>query len=363
MAAWLAGFTAVVYGACWLDGALWIQGRDVGLLEDIPMALLLVSLLALVVTTVNLFDKLLKLAEALPEAAAADRTDTVEGPLERRMRGELERALAFIAIGTKRARWCFAATLGFATLLFYTFQIHIPLFAVQPVRGWAMIPERFPVAFGAGVVWACFWAVVVLGNVIWYAGSTAVVVFRLVHRSVESGAITIIPVSPDGKGGLSSVGAVSFATTLILASGMPFIVGWILVFGVDLNMMVGFPLYLAALLALFFVPLLAVHRAMQHAKESELARLGLAFRQEYSHLPPLAGLKAGLPPDLQAALRQSTAFLSRLDQLYRRAEMMPVWPFDVTTLARLFSLVVLPLILFLVQKFTENSLTRLLSLN
>lgn len=72
---------------------------------------------------------------------------------------------------------------------------------------------------------------------------------------------------------------------------------------------------------------------MKDARHAELARLAAMFCRAYGGLPlepEAAGTHvwdAG-----QSRLQDTVRYLSDVDRLYRRAEAMPLWPFNPTTL-------------------------------
>jgi len=140
---------------------------------------------------------------------------------------------------------------------------------------------------------------------------------------------------------------------------MLLIVAWLIAFGVNLQLAIGCVLYMLALVALFFLPLMSVHQAMSRAKERELSRCGRLFHDEYASLPRPESRAKETERTAVRSTRESVAYLGELDSLYRRVEMMPVWPFDVSTVTRFFSVIVVPLILFGIQLATEDALTKL----
>ena len=196
----------------------------------------------------------------------------------------------------------------------------------------------------------------------WYVLSTTFTLFPILYRYAKANRLIVIPIAPDGKGGLSAIGDVAFALTLIISAGMLLVVSWTIAIGVNTALCLGFAIYSLFLVGLFFLPLLSVHWAMKCAKESELHRLVWLFRHEYAKLPEGKDLAAKpLGSSVDSRNRESVDFLGQLLQLYRRVEAMAVWPFNFSVLWRFFSLIILPILLFIIQLLTENALSEMLT--
>ena len=347
------------YLVCWYDNCLVIDGPHVGLFADLVIVALLITLPAIVAATLRLLRHIESLLAVLPEVIA--RALGAGPSLERheRLRQESEWIRGRIGLRDRGGRLRHFVVLAVFAALVIVFQILIPIFLPQQRRAWALWPQRYPTAFVFASAWSAFYFVFVIGNAFWYAVATAFTVFPVIYRYAKQKRLVIIPVAPDGKGGLSPIGRVAFGLTLIAACGMPFVVGWMLVFGLDLPLLLGMSLYLVFLVLIFFGPLLSIHWAMKQAKEQELRRLALLFRKEYQKLPSLEQITMGLPHGGGQPLNTSMQMLSRIDQLYRRAEVMPVWPFSFDTLGKFLSLVLVPLLLALIQLATENAVSKL----
>jgi hypothetical protein len=197
--------------------------------------------------------------------------------------------------------------------------------------------------------------VLVIANAAWYALSSAVLIFVYLRRYTRGGQLVVVPVAPDRKGGLSILGRFSFSLSLLASTGLIFVIAWLLRFGIDLPLVLGFAVYIVALAGLFFVPLVSVHTAMKDARDAELTRIAALFRAAYERLPERP--QGSIGPGSHGELERTVHYLGHLDRLYQRAESMPVWPFSLTTLSQFFTLVVVPILLFIVQAASENWVT------
>ena len=159
----------------------------------------------------------------------------------------------------------------------------------------------------------------------------------------------------------TAMGSLSFGLTLTISCGMLLVLAWLIRYGIDLPLLIGFPLYILALTAIFFLPLQSVHLVMAQAKDMERRRIGGLFRSEYSRLPEISDVDAvSQDEETRCSVKIRMEYLADLDRLFRTVESMSVWPFNVSMLGQFFSLVAIPILLFIFQLFTENALTRML---
>ena len=163
-----------------------------------------------------------------------------------------------------------------------------------------------------------------------------------------------MPVAAEGRGGLTVLGRFSLAVSLLFSTGLIFVFAWLLVFGPTLALILGFTLYIVGLSVLFFFPLISVHSAMKDVRAAESEKLAMLFHEAYAQLPSGIGQLTGqerqvLRPDLERMVH----YLSDLDRLHHRAVTMPVWPVSSGTVTQFVTLVVVPLLLFVLQVVSE----------
>ena len=350
----LGAWYAVGYMICSRSGILVLPGDSAGFLEDIVLHAIFFMYMAMVGSILFLLRKLDSLLDQL-----ADFIDVPQDDLAHVVDGIRE----FVGLQSRRAVAWYTYLLTLMFVLVCIFQVIIPIFAPQEIRSWALMPDVYPGVFCFAVVWALFQWVVVVGNVLWYALSIALTVFPVLYRYAKKDSLEIVPLAPDGKGGLAPIGDLSYALTLTISCGMLLLVSWLVLFGIDLQMVIGFPLYILALTALFFLPLQSVHLAMKRAKDLEIRRIAGLFRLDYSELPEVRDLQEVQKDEHRhQSLRDRIEYLADLDRLFRRVETMSVWPFNVTMLRQFFSLILVPMLLFMIQLTTKGSLTRMLGL-
>ena len=96
----------------------------------------------------------------------------------------------------------------------------------------------------------------------------------------------------------------------------------------------------------------------ERAKQRELARWSLLFQREYEKLPDIVELSSETSAGNNASNHERIAFLSRTEYLYERITEMSVWPFEVGTFRKFFSLIIVPLVLFVIQLLIQGVMTQ-----
>jgi hypothetical protein len=349
----LIGLTVLI---CSIDGTLHIEGEDVGLTEDWFHPAMLLMFVWIHLACWRMFRDVEHLMREMDTVIITDDEHRTVGISRTQLHAQVRHIRRTMSILTPSSKRWYAAALGFMVLLVLTFQISIPLFAPQPAALWGLLPDDEPLTYiVVGIPWAVFMWVAMVGNFLWHTASMAVPLFSMIHRHTRAGRLRVVPLAPDGRAGLSSIGLVAFDLSLAYGAGLLPVAGWILCFGVDLPLIAGFAVYLVFLTAAFFGPLLAIHTSMKNAKQRELQRISRMFRAEYRSLSDVREkVDAGAPVEVNSQLRESVASMGALEQLYRRAEQMPVWPFDSGTLGKFMSLIGIPIALMVFERLTST---------
>jgi hypothetical protein len=334
--------------ACYREGTLDLLSPNVGLRGDLYVHVLLLVEVVVVASTMKLLVHVDALIEQLPSGILGDTDEMFQSK---------EAIQEFISLRNPKSRLWYRTVLGFCVLLVYIFQVHIPVFSPPTYVDWARRPDLHPLSFTAGLLGAIWLYVVVLGNILWYCLSTAFSVFPFIRACLERKNLLIVPVAPDGKGGLAQVGNVAFKMNLIASAGMLPVLAWMKLNGIDRAFTIGFFVYLVFLTGIFFLPLMSIHKAMLKAKEEELTRFAGLFNDAYLQVRTSIGQ---VDETSARTIRDNVEYLAYLEQLYRRAEAMPVWPFNFKILGQFTTLILLPLILFLIQLVSQNALASFL---
>jgi hypothetical protein len=188
---------------------------------------------------------------------------------------------------------------------------------------------------------APFWFLTVYA--ISYAAFNVGVTIIILRKTFRTQEIQLLPLHPDGCGGLGSMSQYSTKVALGIASiGLMLSAGTVLEIqqGTLLKaypVMVGIVGYIVFAPLFFFWPLGTAHEAMQEAKDSEMLRLAQQFDRLYDKVKREV---ADQDNDYEKSIKK----LEHLRKLYQIAQEFPVWPFDMRNLRRFFAVVTTPFI-------------------
>ena len=382
LSAWIAG----VLLANWIQGSLILE-EGIGLLEDVVMLFLLIMLPALVFLTRPLITRFETLVSGLPEFVLAHSLastgreqgeESVRASTFRRfsrsirtyflptqestssLKDDMTMMRDYVSLKTPQARRLHRLLIAAAVALVVIFQILFPIFIPKETLSWSLLPHAYPLAFSACILWSGFWMIVVIRCVAWYPIAICLTLFPMLSSYSKKRRILVRPIAPDGKGGLSGIGKVSFSITALASCGLLLSVPWIVVFGTNLPLMIGFPAYLMLLTGLFFLPLLSVHEAMDSAKSQELEKWAKRFQLTYENIEPTSNTSCEFSTEAgqtSTHLHLQLQCMEAIEHVYARAESMPVWPFDLRTLKQFLTVVLVPLLILVIQLITEDSIT------
>jgi|GEM_PF-2195575 len=265
--------------------------------------------------------------------------------LEQRIEQDIERVRNHISLRTWKSKFWYLIIMSFMAGLVYLMQFHVPLFTAnenQPY--WGLRPD-YPEVYAFASAWTAFHFIIVIGNVLWYLLSMGFTVFPMMYRYAKKGDVRVVPITPDGKGGMAPVGDFSFAMSIIVSTGMIFCVAWMSGVNMSISLIIGASLYVLLVTAIFFGPLLSVHNVMRDAREKDLEWWSELFIREYYILLDDKSVVEGSTEKISDEAGERIAHLSNIDRLYRRVESMPVWPFNFTIVARFFSVILVPLLI------------------
>ncbi len=348
----------ILYIVCKIDGTLKLSHGNIGFLTDLVFYTFLLIQIFMIAGLNSLFHKMNRLLDTSDCSLGIIRiirNYSLQSQDYIEQFRKIKNKISLHDTKTRQTYWCFMI---FWFVFILIFQVYIPIFKPQHIKSWAIWPQQYLFSFVFSTIYCLLSYGIVIGNIFWYVASSAIIIFSYIHKLVKDNDIEVIPVSPDGKGGLASLGNVSFTIALIAAQGLLFSVSWIIIYGIDLPSLIGLPAYFIVLILLFFGPLQSVHRAMKEAKNHELFYLSELFRVKYNSINELEDISACAKNKRNKGIFEE---LSYFEQLYHRAELMPVWPFDASTIRRFFSLIIIPLLVFLFQLFTQNALTKIMS--
>lgn len=344
-------FTAcylLIIPVCEFENCRVIPGIDAGLVEDLLNPALMLALVWMCLANHRMLDLLEKSLMSLPRMVHAPPDEVTR---------EAEAIRDFIGIRSPAGRIWHRVTVIFFAVLVLGFQGWGPLFAPAKGATWAVLPYDYPLAYAVGVLLALLIWVVLAANFTWYAMATAFRFFIVIYRSARAGRLVVLPLSPDGKAGLAVIGDLTFAVVFVLGGMLVPTIAYMVLFGLDWPVGIALGIYLVILSAGFTIPITFTHLAMQQVRHRELGRLAGAFYGVYRSLPPAdpaASVEAA--PVLELDTQRKFEVLCRLEQLYSRAESIPVWPVRFQTLSQFISLIGIPILLVILQSFIDKVL-------
>jgi hypothetical protein len=208
--------------------------------------------------------------------------------------------------------------------------------------GWNSLshPGQFVVTLIYLIVMLC----VVMPEIFFKYLHIVVVEIKLTRRLAKEDLIVVRPLAPDKCGGLRSLGELSLAFSYFL---LPFTLvevvhyfTWrVLTVGCILGLIAFVPLFVIV----FFVPLGVVHKVMAESKMESLHELSEKYLDVSRKI--VKDMKEGKNDEELVVNRE---LIEVLDNMYEKADRMPVWPFNIKTLSRFVSITIGPLgIIFL----------------
>lgn len=345
-------FAIIIISVCKLEGTWILSGDPVGLKEDHFMLALYFVLAFMGFGIVRALNRLDAFLESLQDMVSPNARPSVHD--------KAEWIKECVTAKNKKSKRFKTVLMVFMLCLFLYMQVIVPFLGFgEGEESWAMMPKVHSLSYSVAFFWTLFW-LSLLANFIWYCLSMAFATWWALRDYSNDGHLVVIPLAPDGKGGLSSIGDVSYAISISASSGVIGLIIWMNLFGTDLYFWIGAAGYAIVLLTLFFIPLMAVHGAMATARKNELHRLSDLFMDGYSKLKEYGDREGRSKFVSDPQIEESAGYLGNLDQLYSRAEAMPVWPFEAILLVRLIMVVVLPFVFGVLEGALGDPLLELL---
>lgn len=281
-----------------------------------------------------------------------DRLDDVQ---RRRYEQCVDEQVQMITLQGGRSRRWFTILWILGVFGYILFAIIYPIQSGQITgcKTWNFCFDRFPLMYFFGQFKDILVNIVFAPSVICMTVSITVAARRIVRFGAKEGLFTIVPLSPDGAGGLTPLGRLSLVLFYIVIVQLLYIVPTTLNLGFHIGYQILYPCFFAFAAFVFFWPLSAARGPMKRAKELEMERLAHLVNLSYENL------KHGLHVDSSGRIKgvDTLEHLEKLRQLYRDVRRMPVWPYDFTTLTRFSSIFAIPVIAFVLQMvFSTDSI-------
>ena len=176
------------------------------------------------------------------------------------------------------------------------------------------------------------------------------VIRAMFRRLTDDQVIRLRPLSPDNAGGLGMVGGYSLKMVYVLLPALVPLLLYVLFMPFTPIIMIGMIVYIPLVVLVFFYPLSGAHQAMKRYKTIELEYLAQEFNRAYDTFISRIG---GQDHQIDDEAAQAADLMGKLEELYDKANKMPVWPFNVQTLTRFGATVTIPLIIFAIDLLTN----------
>lgn len=153
---------------------------------------------------------------------------------------------------------------------------------------------------------------------------------------------SINPLAPDRVGGLRQLGQIALVFFYITIVQLLHFFATSLIHDFPPWHYFIYPIYFLFTIFIFFAPIYSVRKAMQMGKNRELKKINDAFLELSSNIN---------------YMKDDMALQKLLDfkNLYKEAEKMPVWPFDIETFSKFASVFLIPIIVLIVQLISDSN--------
>ncbi|MBU8913254.1 MAG: hypothetical protein KOO61_04470 [Spirochaetales bacterium] len=342
----------LLFVTSWLSGTLYLDGDALGYLEDYIFAFFFISLPAMVVLVAVLVNTLPGTLHSLKLVIRRAEGDTDEP-------GPTMQAGDFNAL-LKKFETKITGVKGWYRVLKYGGHAVGVLYALYALKS-----HYFAVDTYTYDIWSSqdhllnlaartIYEVVLFGVVVpalFYKFLMVLHTIRAMFRALtDTHVIRLRPLSPDNAGGLGMIGGYSLKMVYVLLPALVPLLLYVLFMPFTPIIMIGLIVYIPLLILVFFYPLSGAHQAMKRYKTVELEFLARQFNRAYDTFTSRVGSET-FQIDDEAA--QAADLMSKIEELYNKANKMPVWPFNVQTLTRFGATVTIPLIIFAVDLLTN----------
>lgn len=202
----------------------------------------------------------------------------------------------------------------------------------------------YPLGFGSYTFYTFLMVGIVIPLISWRIIATIIILKKVFTILSHANAIKLRPLSPDNSGGLSSISKISLSMTYIVMIPMLLMFVGIIYLGFTHIAAISVPVYVTVLLLIFFLPLGTAHEIMSKSKELELHKISQEFNRAYDMIMENIAKKG-----LVVEEKELIETMGSLRNMYNEAKKMPVWPFDLSIIAKFIVTIIVPLTIVFVQ--------------
>jgi len=332
-----------------VDGTLTLPGKDRGLLEYPAQAL------TLVIPAVVLY-LYRGVIENTPRGFISLREANDQKPeSEMQVNNRLQETANYV-MQTRESRGKKAVIIDLSLFAFLA-AVLVPVFWSGELFTADYISNTSPQYFFGHLVFVVYYTVAACYFLRLWLGY----VFRLIFSmqsiakklSVKDNKILQVqPVHPDKAGGLGGFGKLAWRIDVQLIPLIIILLVWLFVQeNINATIIITMTIIIMLVPFFFFIPLRGFNKAMKETKQDELKYLSKKFRKQHLQLKKLEEKKKGVIDD---ELRHAEEDLERVTLQYDRAMQMPVWPFDRSTIGKVATTIIVPIVIVLIQVVIQN---------
>ncbi len=227
-------------------------------------------------------------------------------------------------------------------IVFLMTSVYLPLFTNQVTGNWNFSLSIYPLGFISNQIKDFFFWVIIVPPILWGVTTITLSITKICKEIDKKGKFNIRPLSPDRSGGLKQLGGLTLILFYMVIIQFSHLFATSLIIGFPISHQIIYPLFFTFTAFIFFFPILSVRKAMKLAKQEELERIMSLFDTSYlkfkEHFKNFDSIDS-------TQINQ----ILEIKELYKQAESMPVWPFDVDTFLKFVSIFLIPLLVFVIQ--------------
>jgi len=338
---------------CYREDALIIPGYIIGILQDYGFFSMIVVSILLIILGKVFFDRFpqtfLGSANDLDKNSGLPKAIDFSEGYDKIYLNEIDKQIDFIEGKTRQAkigRSAIYIVLLFLMLHTFGYEAFIKS-QTSEYNVWGLYPSEYRLSYLSLLIFdSCLFFILVPPG-LWRIIGIIFSCNKILTKLTNDNRLKLSLISPSGAGGLNSLGRLSIIPMyivflpLIPASAMIYMAGFNDYWAIFL------PIYTGLLIFVFFYPLRSAHKAMEIAKEKQLGKISALFGDLYNNRFSVAAQNIGKGSE-EELLKLSKEFQC-LDLLHEKAEKMPVWPIDLTTVKRFSSVIIWPIIGLIIQ--------------
>jgi hypothetical protein len=227
--------------------------------------------------------------------------------------------------------------------IFSNLAVQVDLWISGVTLSWSMQTEYIS-TYIAQELWNILLYWFVLPESVFIILTSAYSIVKLTSNFSKRAIVILSPVSSKSSGGLNELSELCLFYVKILFFPFLFFFPWIIQLGFTAEVIVAIPFYILMLSLVFFVPLVKIHQSMDRFKGQELEKIENLYKQNFLDYKN----KVNSEYSKKELIDYSEALI-KINDVFMIVKKQPVWPYDFGILRKFFSIILIPVILFIFQ--------------